>query len=433
MIQFLELNYKKIALFLVFFIFVFISPFVFAQDSNEPIASTEMSNSSFMRFKDLHMNFRNWDDIEKVNTVLGPNSVIQFPAGVTVYNQNGIDFNATIEQWIRKSQEDPKYSEFRPLYRNCPNGEEECPGVDTFEIYLPVKVVKASDPNYDVNGRQSYGYIALDYIKRKVAQNRYQTVRTNLTEALKITDESNDGEKVISGGEETAGDSDATSPRAREVVQRIETDLNRKIYNCDNTRYRRTGYEANSCLTRMGYNLRQKAELVMKDVLEISRLRTPPFKIDPRFSACMAYRESRFSPNAVGGSPDWGMYQIINGTAREALRYHNPVIPEFQKYRNRWDDYRTQMLRSTLAQADLHHSVLYRKATYGNFVSKVNNMSMSDQDYRELAARYNGSSHKATYARAIVNCFVAMRKVADRNGNVTGSESSLRAALNKAL
>lgn len=424
--RFEQLNYKCIALFLLFSALVFIAPVLFAQDG-DVLTSSELSGNSFMRFKNLRMNFRNWDDPSQTNTVLGPDSVIQFPKGVTIYNQDGgINFNATIEHWVRKSNSDPAYHNHRPRYLTCPDGQEECPGIDTSEIYLPVKVVKASDSTYDTNGRNAYGFIALDYIKRNIARDRYQTVRTTLEDALKVTNTSDNGETVISGGSQSAGDeiTSVAPPQRRVAPAPVVVHETR---NCNDTTYKTSGYVTGNCLARKGMTLKQKAELVMSDVIEVGELRRA--HIDPRFSACIAYRESQFSPNAKGGTPDWGMYQITNRTAQRSLQQHEPVTEGFARYRNHWTDYRNAMLTSTMAQADLHHSVLFAIAKNRSMGGRMNQNRLTESDYSRLALIYNGGrdtnqrppAAARCYSRAIMNCFAKLKNVSSPNGSIHGS------------
>jgi hypothetical protein len=91
------------------------------------------------------------------------------------------------------------------------------------------------------------------------------------------------------------------------------------------------------------------------------------------------------------------------------------------------------MLRSTLAQADLHHSVLKEKATATNLINRINAGSQDVSLYRTLATRYNGTGPRATrYGNRVAACYEAMLRIASRDGRIT-NPSGLQAALNRAL
>ena len=196
--------------------------------------------------------------------------------------------------------------------------------------------------------------------------------------------------------------------------------------NCNNTRYRRRGYSNHSCLRRM--SLKEKAQLVMDDILEINRLR-PEFNIDPRFSLCMAYRESGFAPNAQGASNDSGMYQVTDSTAKGVLKRYRPVIPHFSKLRQ--NQYKAAMLKSTLAQADLHHMVLFEKASHANLIDRVNRNPEDVRLLQKLATRYNGDGTRARrYGQKVARCYRAMQQVASIDGRIH-NPSGLKQALRK--
>ena len=63
--------------------------------------------------------------------------------------------------------------------------------------------------------------------------------------------------------------------------------------------------------------------------------------------------------HAKGGEPDWGMYQVIDLTGEGIFENgFRSVVDDFAHINN-WEKYRKNMLSSTLAQADMHHAVLY--------------------------------------------------------------------------
>ena len=184
------------------------------------------------------------------------------------------------------------------------------------------------------------------------------------------------------------------------------------IFNCNNTIYRTRHYSRHSCLSSM--SLKEKTQLIMNDVSTINRLR-PEFNLDPRLSACVAYRESRIAPNAKGRGSDYGIFQVTNSTARYVLRMHNPVTPSFAQYRGNQNQYRRAMLGSTLAQADLYHSVMLAKAKQENLLNQINNNPESVSLLRRLATSYNGRGQRArSYGRDVSRCYQAMKQVASR-------------------
>ncbi len=416
---------------------------VFAETTGSGVAQAgEPSANVFIRLKDVQLNFRNRDNIQNTNTVLGPGSVIQIPSGLAKFNQDGsINLNATMEYWVQFAQYQQEYTgntALLPRSWNCPHLDESvrsCNGVDRGELFFPVKIVQASDSNFDTDGRDSYGYIALDYLRNNIQPHRYETVHTTLENALNIPQTTQAPDTVVAGGDSSfaGGQSEVTgndtSAAPAQPIAPAPVDSN--VMNCSNTTYSRSNYTNTSCLRNL--SLKQKAELVMRDVLRINQLRSS-FNLDPRLSVCMAYRESRFSPNAKGGTPDWGMYQVIDSTGAGVLRRNNPVTPGFSQYRYNWSSYRDNMIRSTLAQADLHHSVLKEKASHAGLISRVNSGSSDVSLYQTLATRYNGSGSRARhYGQKIANCYRSMLGIADRNGNITGSASALQSALNRAL
>ena len=197
------------------------------------------------------------------------------------------------------------------------------------------------------------------------------------------------------------------------------------VFNCGNTIYRKNNYQRHSCLRSM--TLKQKAELVMNDISKINQLR-PELRLDPRFSLCVAYHESGISPNARGASHDYGIYQITNSTARYVLNMHRPVTPFFDQYRRRQISYRRAMLRSTLAQADLHHSVMLAKAKQEYLLERINRYPEDTRLLQRLATSYNGDGPRARrYGRKVAQCYRAMKQVASINGDIQNPSGVVRA------
>ena len=403
-----------------------------------PAWAQEKSASVFIRFGDLHMNYRDRNDMTKTRAVLGPGSVIQIPTTVAKFNQDGsINLNLTIENWLefaRLQKENQGFSHFAAREWECstygaePLADGTCGGITFGELYFPVKVVRASGRDVEPGSPESYGYLALDYLRTHVPPHRYETVHTPLETALSHPAESTTATTQVVSGDSSFG-GETTSPLSSSSVTPVAS--NSDVWNCDNTLYRtpRQGFQQHSCLKNL--NLKQRAELVMKDVLRINQLR-PSFNLDPRFSACIAYRESHMHPNAKGGTPDWGMYQVIDATGKDALKRNNPVIPGFSQYRYNWEQYKTKMLQSTLAQADLHHSVLFEKAKTRS-LTQINGGTTDVGIYQSLATRYNGKGPRARhYGSRIAGCYRAMLSVARRDGTITNG-ANLQSALNRAL
>ena len=428
---------KQSLLLLSFFVvFIFITPMVFAQASPTETPSTtarssETSSPSFIRFRcSRGMNLRSLENLDTVKTVLRKDSIVQLPnfpkLGIDIqeYDQNGnIDIKRTVRNWLEVATNQSErlvYSHLMPKYRNG-------------TAYLPVKIIQASDPNLDTQGRNAYGYLALDFLTRKFNKNCYETTTTTLEQVMGRTNEfigppAPDSENTFS--ETTHFGGGFYSPSGDLIISDPSSKIHSSVYNCDNTIYRRTHYARHSCLRDM--SLEEKAKLVINDILEINRLR-PELPLDPRFSLCVAYRESLLAPNAKGASDDYGMYQITNSTAKFILGITKPVISPFDGFgKEDQAKYRTLMLQSTLAQADLHHSIMLQKAKHNNLLGRLRKNPENTDALRKLATRYNGSGRRArNYGRKVANCFDAMKKVASRTGQIY-NPSGLKKALNKA-
>lgn len=378
------------------------------------VTTQEVTNRAYIEITDpnLRMNFRNQNNVSGTPMgVLGGGSIIQLPDAMAVYDSQGqLDLQETLRMWEHKTQVDPRFSTLAP---------KPCNG----SLCVPVKVIRSSDGRIDEG---TIGFISLHYINENVDKSRYRTLRTIRDVTTNVpSDPSGVAEAEQGGSETTAG---GTQEPAEETPP-----ASQEVFNCDNTVYRSRNYTSHSCLRNL--SLQQQAELVMRDVKRVNDLvraagTRDNFNVDPRVSACMAYRESQFSPNAKGGTPDWGMYQVIDSTARSVLRRERAVTEGFNGIA--WEEYKAKMLQSTLAQADLHHNVLYHKAKENGLLSAINSGTTSTATYRTLATRYNGSGSRATrYGNAIANCYDCMKGIATRDGRVTNS-SSLQSCLNRA-
>lgn len=412
------------------------------RSSDKPQAHQEKSASVFIKFgDDLRMNFRNGQDITQRQAILEPGSIVQIPTHLAQYNQAGeLDLTETLRHWQNLAQYQQKNQGFSHLQSQAwdceqlgesENAQGRCQGVRNGELFFPIKVVRQGHDRTDISKDEQYGYMALDFLDTEVDPSRYRAGAMTLESALQSTAPVTGGQETTGsstqGGETTSQESVPLPPNPSLRPEPAATN----VYNCSNTTYltSRQNFTRHSCLRNM--NLRQRAELIMKDVLKINQLRNS-FNLDPRFSVCIAFRESNMHPNALGGSPDYGMYQVINSTGSGVLRRHPPVTPGFSRYKNSWTAYRDNMIRSTLAQADLHQAVLYQKALEHRLVSRVNQANNNVDVYQTLATRYNGSGPAArNYGRRVANCYRAMLNVANRRGQIT-NPSRLQAALNKA-
>jgi hypothetical protein len=425
------------------FVFTLVGPWSFAWQTNQPLANvgsnhSDPSASVFIRLgSDLSMNFRSGQNLSESRALLGPGSVIQIPTHVARFDQNGqIDLGLTLEYWqqlARYQRQNQGLSHLQEIAWDCQRlGLDEsggqCGNIRNGELFFPVRVVRDSSGRVNTDSSERYGYLALDFLNTEIDPSRYQTMYTNLESALEVSPPppiTAAPPTPPSGGGETTTNEPPPAPAAPPAAAD-------NVNNCNNTQYltSRQNFARHSCLANR--SVQQRAELVMRDVNRINQLRTS-FNLDPRFSACIAYRESHMHPNAKGGTPDWGMYQVIDSTGRSVLRRNRPVTPGFAQYQNNWVQYRDNMIRSTLAQADLHHSVLKEKATQHNLIGRINAGSTDVSLYQTLATRYNGSGSRARhYGQRIANCYRAMQQVATRDGRIT-NPARLQAALNQAL
>lgn len=167
--------------------------------------------------------------------------------------------------------------------------------------------------------------------------------------------------------------------------------------------------------------LAQKVEKIISNVEHINKLHGA--HLDPRYMLCTGWRESTFNPGARGADGEKGMFQIMNGTGRAALKYGPKVLPK--------DGYMDKMVNSTLAQTELSFLTLKMKVNEGAS-SRVLSGDGSIKDYWGLARRYNGAGRKAErYATKITSCLKCMRDTFPQlHGAV--NESKVTKCLNKA-
>lgn len=444
--------YKNLMLFLLFVVVLFATPFVFA----------ETSSPTLVRVDQARVKFLNENNPKKINTMLGSGSIIRFPnliAENIVYDgNNNINMYETLRVWNSLAADDER---LQPQY------------VDG-QLYYPVKILKASNNKYNLKDSGNLGWVPLaEFFK----PHSFQTVRaeqnylqqqedpevipedTN-TEPISPINTPSEDESISmpffeSVSSEDSGFSETTTPVSyapRTSLRPLQRPLQNKtettspetstptkqksmvIFNCNNTVYRSSNFSKYSCLKSM--SLADRAKLVMQDVIQINKMR-PEFNLDPRMSTCMAYRESGFNPNAKGGTPDWGMYQVIDSTGRHVLRVTPSVIPGFKGLS--WTQYRNKMLSSTLAQADLHHNVVYQKAKVSSSDLRSMNAAMngsakqvSSSVVQRIATRYNGAGSRAIrYGNAIRNCYSCMTQISSKTGSISNS-GRLSYCLNKA-
>ena len=383
----------------------------------DAVTTTQTSSKSFIALRNLNMNVRSARDTNGAPLgVIGRGSILQLPDSFGVFqgSTGQLDLGATLANWENNTR-DGRYSALAP---------KPCAGT----MCVPVRVHKSSNPNI-ADG--TIAYISLQYIKENINPSRYTSGRTELEITTNIANGETTTDPVVDGGEVTTPDTSDTS-----------TDISTsEVLNCNNTVYRSSNYGRNSCLRNL--SMTQQAELVMSDIIKVNQLVRAAatrgnFNLDPRVSVCMSFKESSqsngrggvtLSPNAKGGTPDWGMFQVIDSTGRGVLRRTPTVTPGFSGLS--WIEYRNKMLKSTLAQADLHHNVLYHKARENNLLSSINAGTESTEVYRTLAKRYNGSGARATnYGNKVASCYSCMKGIATRAGKITNS-GGLMGCLNR--
>lgn len=451
---------RNLVVFSIFVAIIFATPFLFA----------ESSSHNYIRLNNFEGYFHNRDD-QSVQDDLTPGTVLQIPDSMVPfikrYENGAINLEATLKEWeIRAEAGDTL---------GLRNGN------------FPVRVKHHPETDFDTRSRTSIGFFDLaDLAKNPSA---YSTVDSNLSNPIGKPDERatespimNDPRfealpdvygsyQIVDNDDGLFSDATAPSdatvpdevtvpdpvpvevpiptpapprpslapdrslrPPARPVtgqVSRPPSQASSQVFNCNNTysdyRTTRQNYARSSCLRNMEEH--ERAQLVLNDVMRINQLREG-FSVDPRFSLCIAYRESRMHPNAKGGTPDWGMYQVIDSTGEWVLSQNQPVISEFVQYRRNWEQYKRNMIRSTLAQADLHHMVLFQIAKRSSSrVARFRNGTASDSDYRRLTEGYNRSS---VYQNKIMSCFGAIKSSVSRDGRILNRTNMIN-ALQRAL
>lgn len=452
------LYYRNLAVFIIFVAVIFATPYLFAQSVTSP---------TLIRIDGARTQLRSRDNPNQVNTTLTQGTIIQFPNAVIenmVYDSNGnVAMAETIRVWHSLAAEDQR------LLPRQVNGR----------LVYPVKILASNDAGFNANSRDSVGYVALaDFLR----PGSFNTVRAD-EEVVTPTEPDNPAPAPIldnsgvadetttpvvyeelpfltneAGGSETTvpeGSSLAPStslipvPRPRpenpEVTAPVVNPpaIPSNIANapsltggfeCSGSWSR--NYSTTNCFAQNGMTVKQKAEHIMGDIHALNSMRE--LSIDPRFSLCIANRESGMAPNASSGRGDWGLYQVRDSTGEEAIATHGMVTPGFEQYNTR-GEYRALRDRfpsNPLAQADVHHSVVIGKASIADFLRGTNirqrlgNGTMRVEDYQILADYYNASSNRRAYARAIANCYRAMLSVATEDGQVrSGQESALVSAL----
>ncbi len=145
--------FRNLFLFLMFVMIIFVTPFVFAQDVTSP---------TLLRVDNANVQLRNRDNPTRTNTVLSQGSVIRLPNPIAenlVYDGDGnISMVETLRVWHSMAAEDER---LRPRQING-------------RVYYPVKVLMASEEGYDVNGRDSVGFVAMADFLRPLS---FNTVR----------------------------------------------------------------------------------------------------------------------------------------------------------------------------------------------------------------------------------------------------------------
>ncbi len=437
---------RNLFVFVIFVAVIFATPFVFA----------DVSAPNLIRLTNTNAQLHNYSNIGQVNGSLGSNSIIQLPDEVAeeaVFNNGQMDLHATLQNWVSLARQDrtlpPKMG---------PNGR----------LLFPVKIIRDPFSVVDTNSEDAYGY--MDLIALSQNANSYSSVRMNVPEDPNsdpvdedspiepiIVDESSgnqfydeevygssyevDEQEVIldGGGSEVTGGNqqvdiaapDSTiRPQMRPFAARPEDLEGRASFRCSNS-WDGSGYQNSNCLSQTYDDFKDHVQHVLSDLEAINQLRAPRVPVDPRFSICIGYKESHLSPNAVhrdSGGGAWGMFQVRNSTGREAIAAYGSVVSGFEQYDSagEYTAFRSAMLRSTLAQADLHHSVILKKAEYAGLLQRMGNGSMTFNHYHTLAERYYGGAGRTTYANKVISCMRGMAELVSEYGQiapgVTGSQ-----------
>ena len=449
---------RNLLVFILFVAILFATPFVFAAEESAP--NIRLGNI------ELPMNSRY--HLQQQQTVLGANTVIQFPDVVAqhmVYENGAFNLSKTIGLW-------------HDLAR-----DGRAPGMRGG--LFPVKVIESPNGAVDTESKTSIGYVDLGILLSNPGS--YRASRSDIDEIepevevepaspISTVDESNLGsgtydddvygsyyevdDVVSGGGQEDTAPSDATVvdpvhpntrpvTRPRPFVGQQDALQAQASFRCENEWERNhVEYPVNNCLSRhYGDDLRGKVQHILNDLEAINQLRAPRVPVDPRFSICIGENESKLSPNATNGGA-WGMYQVRRRTGEEAISNFDPVVPGFEHLNTagEYRTYRERMLTSPLAQADLHHSVMLKKAEYAGLLQKMGSpQGLTMTDWKKLARRYNASTRMVTrnevtqeykyhYANMITDCFRALQPLVNEYGQIADGVTSreLREALNKA-
>lgn len=199
---------------------------------------------------------------------------------------------------------------------------------------------------------------------------------------------------------------------------------------CNETRYE----EPWKSMTTM-----QRARRMVANVRYVNSLHD--MQVDPRYFLCTGYRESKFNPNAANcGSTAEGMFQVLDGTAEEAIGRYDSKVYGFTDYG--WRDYKNNMAKSSVAQAELSLMVIMIKASRIDRSEMLRDISKASvEGYAEVANSYFGlyrPGHKLynasqNYKNAIKGCYECVVGIVPDNGVIPDDkEDATTACLEKA-
>ncbi|MEM7645870.1 MAG: transglycosylase SLT domain-containing protein, partial [Pseudomonadota bacterium] len=377
----------------------------------------------------------------------------------------------TIRNWVRSA--DPEQRRVR--YRNCGTDCQD-PNYPNFEInsrtpYFPLKIYSGGSDGME-------GQIVWLSIRDLIHAGTHKQLNSVRVEpkpeppetfaipsehdTIENAEGDGEGSETTTGSDEefsTSAPSHAPPPLKKgrvpvkpAVEPTVTAPTDYGSFQCENGTPTYTHVDADyvnkNCFKRAGKGLKATAEIIMQNVVEINKRRG--VTVDPRYMACIAYRESEFAPNAKSDDKqDFGLYQVRNSTGRRILQTSykrsfglRPVTEGFENLKS-WEAYKDMMYNNILAQTDLAHNWLVGNARHmkdspRSYSCYSSGNPLSSSNLQCLARVYNGGtrgykSAKATrYGSAIMSCYNAMKSVANSRGQVTSSESSLRSALRKA-
>ena len=444
---------RNFAIFMLFVLMLFITPFVFASEPHQMTSITISDGyiDGVAKKAGLQFRARDGEGGRILREPLVAGTTFRIPTAVLklYYSEpqsaGGLkgNLNKILEIWkdaLGDDLETPKVIEV-----DGDNVKIPALRVQGDKAMFPVKVetdnsqrIQAGKVGYiNLQALADYPSFMRNYgdkhdnhmeVDRRLRESPFANVK--LPDDFFVVEENNDDGQA-------AGDGTTTEEEPPTIVEEMHfrtSTVGQR--NCENRadrdgvqRYKRSGsiYE-NSCFK--GKSNSWMASIIMNDIISINSHRE--FKLDPRFSVCIAKKESDMHPNAKGADDERGMYQIIPGTLGGALAKINPVTSGFEGITNRWD-YIKKMINYTHAQADLHHEVVRAaaKSISQSLLNRVSSGNASLNDWERIANRYNGGASargetngaNKGYGTRIMKCMREMQKSVTRNGNITNTQT----------